>query len=179
MNAIIQAKKYVGVKEHPAGSNRGPEIDRWLKHCGAAVGNPWCAAFETNMVKEACELLGLPNEYILTASSQAIKRWAKVEDRYFEDPNRLLKCAGAACGWTNYPDTAHGHALLVQGRFTDRDEHGVLHVVAIHTVEGNTNGGGSRNGDGVYELRRGVPTDGRHRLWFVDLTGLNGCEWWG
>jgi hypothetical protein len=32
------------VQEHPHGSNRGPEIDEYLRYTGTPLGNPWCAA---------------------------------------------------------------------------------------------------------------------------------------
>lgn len=36
-------RKWVGEKEHPAGSNRGPNIDRWEREVGMQ-GQPWCGA---------------------------------------------------------------------------------------------------------------------------------------
>ena len=49
------AQSYLYVREQPAGSNRSPEIDRWLTAVGAPLGSPWCAAF-----MYACLVAGLP-----------------------------------------------------------------------------------------------------------------------
>ena len=37
--------RYLHVREQPKGSNRGPEIDRWLHAVSSPLGSPWCAAF--------------------------------------------------------------------------------------------------------------------------------------
>lgn len=39
------AKTQVGVKESPAGSNRGPVVDQY-EHTTGAMGEPWCASFQ-------------------------------------------------------------------------------------------------------------------------------------
>jgi hypothetical protein len=38
--ALMQARKFVGVREHPPGSNRTP-FGRWF----GVDGEPWCAIF--------------------------------------------------------------------------------------------------------------------------------------
>lgn len=40
---VARACSFVGMAEES--TNRGPSIDAWLRRCGAAPGNPWCAAF--------------------------------------------------------------------------------------------------------------------------------------
>lgn len=45
MTPLDVAYKYLYVRESPKGSNRGPEIDRWLQSVGSSRGSPWCAAF--------------------------------------------------------------------------------------------------------------------------------------
>jgi hypothetical protein len=57
IRALDKAATYVGVKEQPAGSNRGPNIDRWCKWANGLTGYPWCAAFACGMVREACGLI--------------------------------------------------------------------------------------------------------------------------
>ena len=39
--ALRNALKFVGVKEDPPNSNRGPLIDEWLEAAGVPPGNPW------------------------------------------------------------------------------------------------------------------------------------------
>lgn len=170
MTVIEVGTSYVGkVKENPPKSNRHPKIDEWLHLVHKPVGLAWCAAFTSGMFFEAT---GEMPDWS-SASSQSIMRWGKEKHRYFTDPDHLLQCKGALFGWTQELDKAHGHVGILKGRWTHNGE-----VVAVQTIEGNTDAGGSRLGDGVYSLRRGVPTDGRHRLWFVDMTNLPGGNWW-
>ena len=49
------ASKYLYVRENPKGSNRGPEIDRWLQAIGSPLGSAWCAAFAWGCLDEAGE----------------------------------------------------------------------------------------------------------------------------
>jgi hypothetical protein len=40
---VATAARYVGVRENPLGSNRGPIIDQWARYWGPQyVGQPWC-----------------------------------------------------------------------------------------------------------------------------------------
>ena len=45
--------RYIHVREQPAGSNRSPEIDGWLRAVGSPLGSPWCAAFLYGCGREA------------------------------------------------------------------------------------------------------------------------------
>ena len=42
---LRKAQGELGVKEHPAGSNRGPRVDQYTATTGTP-GQPWCAAFQ-------------------------------------------------------------------------------------------------------------------------------------
>lgn len=61
--AVEWARKHVGVTEHPAGSNRGPEVDAWNKAVGTPPGPMayWCGAF----VNAALHAAGQPNEHFM------------------------------------------------------------------------------------------------------------------
>lgn len=54
----------VGVKEHPAGSNRGPQIDDWQKGVHM-LGQPWCAAFLIYGLRRICAM-PLPDRWRFT-----------------------------------------------------------------------------------------------------------------
>src|ERR1700759_1193398 len=43
--SLAIAASQIGVFEHPLGSNRGPEVDRYLRTAGGAPGQAWCMAF--------------------------------------------------------------------------------------------------------------------------------------
>ena len=60
--AIDFAITQIGVMEKPMGSNRGPEVDDYLRTAGLnPVGEsfPWCVAFTHFCYKKAAENLGL------------------------------------------------------------------------------------------------------------------------
>src|SRR5690606_9986127 len=54
--AVRIAESYIGVKE--TRENRGPEIDRWLRHMGIDFAAPWCMAFVQACFREAAEAFG-------------------------------------------------------------------------------------------------------------------------
>lgn len=150
IRALGKAREYVGVKEHPPGSNRGPDIDRWCKWANGQVGYPWCAAFACGMVREACELI-VPDPR--RASVGFLEAWA-------EKVGSLLK-----------PGTRPRRGDWICYRFDSDDwpDHIgiVLRVYAIgwagryaygrvRTIEGNTSAGDDANGGQVQIRYRDV-----------------------
>jgi hypothetical protein len=154
-----------GLRESPPGSNRGPVIADMLRSVGAAAGQPWCAAF-VSWCFQAASGEAAP---FRSASSQAIRRWFESKGMLSRDPSAMLGWRGALFGWTN-ADRIHGHIGLVRARLVEGGR-----IVAIGTVEGNTSAKGSRNGDGVYALRRPVLS---RRFWFLNCGELPGGAWW-
>lgn len=64
--AVAYAEKFIGVKEHPPGSNVGPHITEWERLTGYNVpsggpGVPWCGCFANACLIAA----GLPNEHFM------------------------------------------------------------------------------------------------------------------
>jgi len=166
-NLIQTAQKDVGEREDD-GANRSIWIDHindWLQ---VQRGSSYCAGAVSLWLHRA----GCDQRPDSPASSQAWKRWADDNGRLRSDPDDLLKCTGALGGWTNLDDPTHGHIFVITERLTTTGGD----VAAVKTIEANTSSGGSANGDGVYDRRRNtqqVPT-----LWFIDLTGLPGCNYW-
>jgi hypothetical protein len=52
-DAVANARRYLGTSESPAGSNRGPQIDKWCQRVYGGTGVPWCACFATCMAWDA------------------------------------------------------------------------------------------------------------------------------
>lgn len=52
---VDEATRYRKVRERPKGSNRGTEIDYWIRECGLdpAGAFPWCLAFVQQMGRQA------------------------------------------------------------------------------------------------------------------------------
>lgn len=149
--ALKVAVSQIGVMEQPPGSNRGPEVDRYLRTAGLDPTQdsfPWCAAFVFWCFSEAAKTLGRQNPVMRTAG--VLDHW----DR-----------AGAASVERITAAKAHMHEALVQPGhifIIDTGEPGggghtglIEHVVAgkLVTIEGNTNDGGTREGIGVFRRR--------------------------
>lgn len=164
---------YVGMRETD-GKNRAPWIDEINLSIGVPLGSPYCASGIShcfNIVYKSAKP-STKRKFPSSASSQAIKNSFKKLGLYTEDVQELKNFKGALFGWTN-EDKIHGHIGLVIGRLTDESGK----IIAIETLEFNTNTGGSRNGDGVYILKRSLinPTK---KYWFCDTSDIVGGNYW-
>lgn len=146
MTPLEVMKGEVGVLEE-TGNNDGEQVEGYLASVGLPKGNPWCAAI-VHWSYRSCGVVLEP------------KREFAMALRFHAKPMRIWERGG----WT--PDTA-----TVFRRITQDGDHFALyynnlgrigHTGLIYgedekfilTVEGNTNGGGSRDGDGVYLRKR-------------------------
>ena len=160
--ALAAARGQVGVREHPLGSNRGPEVDIYLSNVAAGLlGQPWCMAFVYWCFTQAANQLGVANTAPKTAS--VIASWQKAQN---EPKARIVTAAEArrdpakvTPGMVFYIDTGggSGHTGFVADVIDGR----------LVTIEGNTNDGGTREGIGVFiRSRRRVDTI---NLGFIDF----------
>ncbi len=144
--ALEVAASRVGVMEQPPGSNRGPEVDRYLRLVGLdpTKGSfPWCAAFVYACFDDAARALGRQNPLVRTAG---------VLDHWNQAGSRGVPRISAA--------KAHMHEALVRPGliFVIDTGGGTGHTGLVErvedgklvTLEGNTNDGGSREGIGVF-----------------------------
>ncbi|WP_290874321.1 CHAP domain-containing protein [Aquabacterium sp.] len=150
------------VREKPPNSNRGPEVDAYLKRAGVSPGLAWCCAFTYWCFDEAAKAASRANPMFKTAGCQAhwngapsqgarrILRHQAVADPGLVQPGMLFIMAFT--GGT-------GHT-----GFIERVEGGLL-----HTIEGNTDASKTREGGGVYRLTRKV---GDINKGFIDYSGL-------
>jgi hypothetical protein len=146
--AIDFAITQIGVMEKPLGSNRGLEVDGYLRAAGLdpAGGNfPWCVAFTHFCYKQAAENVGLQNPHIKTAG--VLDHWNKAgtkptvvrvtNDKAVADPG-LVKPGSL---FIIDLGQGEGHSGMVIDVANGR----------LVTIEGNTNDNGSRNGIGVFQ----------------------------
>jgi hypothetical protein len=132
-----------GATEHPPGSNRGPEVDEYLRCVGldASRGNyPWCAAFVTWCIAEAVKAVGGPPRFRGSASALLL--------RVLNKP-LILPGPAANCVFVMDHGQGKGHTGFVLGI----DPHD---PTLLHTVEGNTDASGSRTGGQVMVRTRHV-----------------------
>ena len=144
---LEEARRWVGTREVPPGSNRGVAIDffnfhtvpAWEPYPQGVRGAPWCAAFVSTVGRLA---LGLAWPVERTVSCQTMVQWARDKDVWYPHPEE------PAIGdlFVLYYERLgrHGHVGFVTGV----DDESIL------TLEGNTGPAGSREGFGVFERER-------------------------
>lgn len=133
------ASKYVGVTEEPLGSNRGKLIDQWNTALGVPVGSFWCASFVSAVVRDF-EKSGIDFPLQQSASCDSWLKQAKV--------NAMTSIK---------PET--GALFLICPSPNDATHIGIVgnNVDGVwHTIEGNSNMGGSRNGTAVVNRPNGI-----------------------
>ena len=121
------------VQEVPRGSNRGPWVDRYLESAGAEPGEPWCASFVTYLLKQC-------GYSVLPSSPAAVISWS----RWAERSNRLVTSPGRGDLFFLLHANGQGHLGIVLENAG----------AEIRTIEGNSNGGGSREGYEVVRRQR-------------------------
>jgi len=132
--ALQFAAAQVGQRE--IGKNAGPFVTRILASVGLGPGFPWCAAFASWCLRNA-GFKGGP-----TSGRAAVRNWAKWASQQGITSSKPVR--GALFYWLNSNQTGHiGFVTKVEG-------------ASVHTIEGNTNDAGSREGDGTYRRVRPI-----------------------
>ncbi|WP_370154506.1 peptidoglycan-binding protein [Ferrovibrio sp.] len=165
--ALAIAGGLVGVREQPPGSNRGPEVDRYLENVGLdpATGSyPWCAAFVYWCFTQASAAQGVANPAIRTAG--VLDHWRRAR-------LRGIRCIAAADAIAA-PGLVRPGQLFLLSTGGGTGHIGFVEAVAngkLVTIEGNSNDGGAREGIGVF--RRDQRRIGQISLGFIDYaTGM-------
>lgn len=148
--AIEVATGCLSVRETPPKSNRGPEVDAYLRSVGldpTAGHFPWCAAYVSWCVREAMLSFEGPAQFRFSASALGIAE---------RNPHLVMKAPDETpCIFVVDHGAGKGHCGFVAGLLPDG---------RLHSFEGNTNAGPSapehdRDGDGVYERMDRRPED--------------------
>jgi hypothetical protein len=145
--ALDVAAGQEGVRE--AARNRGPEVDRYVMSLGLdpAGDHPWCQAFVYWCFQQAATRVHATNPCARTAG--VLKHWDQA-------PAKARVYAEAAL---DRPSLIRPGAVFIVDHGSGRGHTGlVTHAAAgeVHTLEGNTNARGSREGDGVYRKTRAI-----------------------
>lgn len=141
---IIQRDVDAEMRE-TGGYNRGPRIDQFNKRTHVALGSPYCAAGGWCAIDDACKILGLKNPVPASANSQAYGPGHGIPAKYIRQHGTLGK-KGDAGVLTRADADGHGH-------YTTLREDQVVQPL-FKTVEYNTDGSGTHDGDGAYALTR-------------------------
>lgn len=139
---LAEAKRYVGVQEHPRGSNRGVEIDYFIREAGLdpTGGYPWCAAFVGQVGRQA---LGAAWPCPRTAGVVALTLWAQSRTGIWQPAPAVGDLF--ALWESNLTPPRYGHTGFVTG---------VDAAGGYETIEGNTSPAGGREGFGVFRKTR-------------------------
>lgn len=116
-------------------NNDGPDVAKYLNSIGLGEGYSWCQAFVYWCFKQAAFELGVPNPVVKTGG--VLKHWNETKAKKDGRPDRGDLFVMAFNGGLGHI----GFVERVDGAY-------------IHTVEGNTNAGGSREGNGVFRRKR-------------------------
>lgn len=150
------------VREVPPSSNRGPDVEMYLKSVGVAPGNAWCAAFVFWCFKKAAENLGRTSPVFKTGGCLA--HWNGAPS---VGAQRIVAAKAVAD-----PSLLHPGTIFIMDHGGGLGHTGLIESVAggmLTTLEGNSNSNGSRDGVGVFRLTRKINTINKG---FIDYTGL-------
>ena len=145
---IAIATSQIGVMEQPPGSNRGPEVDNYIRRVGL---NPagrfaWCAAFLYFCFDEAALAQPRANPVIKTAG--VLDHWDKAGR---QGVPRITSAKAAQDPSLVQP----GHIFIIDTGAPGGGGHTGLVVEVVGgklvTIEGNTNDAGSAEGVGVFK----------------------------
>lgn len=129
----------LGVEEIPKNSNAGPAVEKYLKSVGLGKGYAWCMAFVYWCTKEASIQLGITNPLAKTAGVLAMLNFKK---------ELVVKEPQSGDIFIMDFGKGQGHTGLVEK----------VEKNIIHTIEGNTNDDGSREGYKVCRRKRNKST---------------------
>ncbi len=143
---LIIARKEIGVKEIPPGSNCGSRVEEYLKSVHLDPGYAWCAAFVYWCYEKACTGLKLPNP--LPSTGSCLNHWKKTAGKRITALEVFMD-----------PDLIEPGDIFIINRQKGRGHTGIVTAVEgdfINTIEGNANSFHSAEGDGVVELKRRI-----------------------
>ncbi|WP_270933410.1 peptidoglycan-binding protein [Falsiroseomonas oryzae] len=145
--ALDVARGQLGVSEKPPGSNKGPEVERYLASVGLGGGFAWCAAFVYFCAAEGAKKIGAANT--LPRTGGVLEMWRRAKQVG-------LPCITAEAARAQPAMVTAGMIFIM--RFSETTGHtGFVEARdggRLVTIEGNSNDGGSREGTGVFRLER-------------------------
>lgn len=159
LRAVALAKSQVGVREDPPGSNRGKQVEQYLRRAGCNPGDPWCASFVYWCFDEAAKTTGRSNPLPRTGSCMT---------HWFQTRGRKITARQAR----RNPSLIRPGTLFIMDHGSGRGHTGIVTLSGdgyISTIEGNSNIGGSREGLMVTELNRKINTISAGFIDYSDL----------
>lgn len=134
-DALLAAARATLGTQESGGKNRGQKIDVWNTRVGAKLGSAWCASWAYCMHADAAAAVAGANWCPRTAG--ALKMWHAAPERC----RRPLPAPGDVFVLDTGDPGGYGHVGIVEAVSPDGN--------TLTTIEGNTNGEGSREGNQV------------------------------
>lgn len=131
--ALEIAISQIGIEEAPGHKNTGKDVEKYLAAVGLGPGFSWCMAFVYWCHQQAAEAMGV--KILMAKTGGVLEQWRLRKDKY-----RTLTPAPGDVFIMDF-GKGTGHTGIVEKVEND----------VIHTIEGNTNDDGSREG---YEVCR-------------------------
>jgi hypothetical protein len=159
---IAAAEEAKPVREVPKNSNRGPQVDAYLRRAGVAPGYAWCCAFVYWCCDEAATSMSRANPMVKTAG--CLDHWRRAPA---QGARRVLKQEAV-----ENPGLVKAGMIFVMDHGGGLGHTGLVEKVAgslITTIEGNTDASKTREGGGVYRLSRKMIEINKG---FLDYSGL-------
>lgn len=144
---LMIAQSQLGVTEHPAGSNRGPQVDQYIRAAGldpTKGAYAWCASFVTWCVRSAA------TDLAITPLFRGSPRALGLVNR---NPALIIAAPAPNCIAVMDHGGGLGHAFFVTAVSPDGSQ--------LSTLEGNSDVAGSRTG-GAVVLRTRATKDIAH-----------------
>jgi hypothetical protein len=134
------------------GKNAGPDVEKYQKSVGLSKGSPWCAAFVSWCYITSKGLTKAPKW--CSGSAVSLYQVARSQKAVCVTPVDADFKSKVKPGmiWSRAQDP-QAAAAARKGAWCQGHTGVVVKVdsIGFHTIEGNTNAAGSREGDGVYE----------------------------
>jgi hypothetical protein len=144
--ALKIAISQIGVMEDPPGSNKGKKVEEYQASVGLGAGTFWCAAFMYWCFQKASEQLNRKNPVLKTG--HCMTHWNN-------SPAKKIKAADAV----NKPSLLKPGQIFLINTGGSHGHTGMIESVDggfIHTIEGNSDPAGGRNGIGVFRNTRKI-----------------------
>ncbi len=148
--ALLAAESQVGQSEQPKGSNSGPMVNEYLHAVGLAPGYAWCQAFVYWCYETAAKKLNLVNPAVKPGS---------VHDCWNNHSTNTLATKLLKADVAQRPDLVKPGDQFILLFSGNAGHTGIVEKVEgaiLHTIEGNSNNDGSREGYEVVRHQRSI-----------------------
>jgi len=155
---VLAANK--DVEESPKGSNKGPEVNKYLQSVGLSPGLPWCMSFVYYIFDEVCKRLGKPNTIVKTGG--CMNHWSQAPTDAKISIDQVKSNPSLIRPGQIFIMTRPGKGLGHTGIVVAVDEK----ARTFTSMEGNTNDQLSGEGNRVGTNKRKI--DGTNLVGFID-----------